>query len=160
MKAKIRELRQKRAALITEARSIVDTADTAKRALSQEEDNRYNAIMSEVDTLARSIEREEQLDALEGQEENRGGSGNTEIRPDPALNGTRSAVAASPEYRSAYNAFLSGGLRTIGANEHRALMAGNDSLGGFLLAPPQMVTGMLQAVDNLVYMRQLQRPIL
>lgn len=63
----VRELKQKRAQLIAQARSIVDEADKAQRAMIQEEENRYNTLMDEAARLKGDIDRRERLEQLESE---------------------------------------------------------------------------------------------
>lgn len=154
----INELRQKRAALIAQARSLVDAADRESRGMNQEEENQYNALMADVNRLGRDIERREQLEAME---ERGSQAANEAIRPGPERGGQAvveyrgQQFAERPgDYVQAYRSFLRQNWRELTPAEQRALSAGLDTAGGYLMAPLQMVQGILQAVDNLVYMRQ------
>lgn len=69
---------------------------------------------------------------------------------------------ATSEYRSAYERFLvSGSTRGLdardetGKQEYRDLQADSGPDGGYLLAPMQMVAGLLRAVDDAVVIRGL-----
>ncbi len=44
-----RQLRQERAGFITQARAILDTAQTETRELSQEEENQWDTLMTQAD---------------------------------------------------------------------------------------------------------------
>lgn len=175
------ELRQRRANLINQAREILDQADAAGRPLIQEEENRYNALMSDVANLARDIERRERQEALEAETRESAGvqtrsngsvSGNSQEhqpayefrsrgmqgvdwRNDPELQAVINRMG-SPEYQRNFDAYLrSGSRRGLAAAEQRALQADADIYGGYLYAPIQMVDRLLQAMDNEVFMRQL-----
>jgi HK97 family phage major capsid protein len=59
--SKIIELRTQRGRLIEEARGILDNADAEKRALHADEQTRYDALLTESDTLKADIERRERI---------------------------------------------------------------------------------------------------
>lgn len=65
---------------------------------------------------------------------------------------------ASPEYRKAFNlAMRSGDPRSLG--ELRALQADSAPDGGFLIMPQQIVAGILRAVDDYTWARQISTVI-
>jgi len=64
---KIHEMRQARAALIGEARAIVNTAEAANRDLTTEERTAYDGKLSQVEEMKGRIEREERQSALDAQ---------------------------------------------------------------------------------------------
>ena len=80
---KLKEMRQKKAALIKEAREILDKVEKEKekRDLNKEEQERYDEIMTEVDSLTKSIKTEEELRGLEADLKK---SVNEPIKNDPA----------------------------------------------------------------------------
>src|SRR5690606_5296325 len=55
------ELRRKRAALVEQARKILDAAEAEGRSLTAEEQQQWDKIMADVDALGQTIEREERL---------------------------------------------------------------------------------------------------
>ncbi len=61
----INELRRARAALIKQARDLVDKATAEKRDLTDEENTKYESLLAEADKMLRTIEREEKLQDLE-----------------------------------------------------------------------------------------------
>jgi HK97 family phage major capsid protein len=64
MRTKIRELRQKRAKAIADARAILDTAEKEERELTDEEQQQYDKFFGEAEQLRGRIERmERQLEA-------------------------------------------------------------------------------------------------
>lgn len=145
---KSKELRQKRAALIRQARGILELAEAEKRPLSQEEENRWNTMLGDADKLMAEIEREERMATLEsdlGQP-----ASESDLRPVPGTN----QVRASEGYRQAYSSYIQRGLAGLSGQEMRALQADSDTLGGFLQMPLQMVNGLIKAIDNQVWIRQ------
>ncbi len=77
----INELRRARAAIIKQARDLVDKATTEKRDLTDEENTGYECLLAEADKMLRTIEREEQLQGLE---RGLGQPQQEPIRPDPS----------------------------------------------------------------------------
>ncbi|MFN8493835.1 MAG: phage major capsid protein [Caldilineaceae bacterium] len=57
--------RQKRAKLITDARTILDKAEAEQRGLTEAEEAQYNGLLAEADKLLKEIEREERQAQLE-----------------------------------------------------------------------------------------------
>ena len=57
---KTQEMREKRATLVTEARKLLETADTEKRTLSGEEEAQWERINGEIDRLGVEVEADEQ----------------------------------------------------------------------------------------------------
>lgn len=172
------EMRQKRAKFVADARTLLDRAEGEKRELSQEEQNSWNALMSEAQKLKDQIDREERMAAAEADQ---GAPVSASTRPDPEGRGNggeriefrsramRGADEAEPDWRntpewqrllrtgsSAYNRGFRSFLRGQQASaEVRALQADLDTQGGYLMAPIQMVDRLIQAVDDAVFVRRL-----
>lgn len=172
---RILEMRQKRAKLIADARTILDAAEKEKRELTQEEQNGWDGLMSQVTTLGQTIEREERQATLEhdlGQSATRGarpdvgGGGQPDLRFESR--GMQSANEANPEWRDneewrrvmqtttpeygrGFRTFLRSGRVPEAL---RALQADSDVAGGYLLAPMQFVDQLIKAIDDLVFIRQ------
>lgn len=150
---KVLEMRQARAKLVTDARSLLDRAEAEKRDLTGEEQAQWDTMMGEVNSLQTKIEREERQATLErelGEPAQRG------TRPGP--NGQSAAAPtegrASEEYRRAFSSFLRLGMRDMPGAEYRALQANTDTAGGFLVTPMQFVNELLKNVDDMVLIRQ------
>jgi len=148
----IRELRQKRAGLIAQARQILDQADEENRELTQEEQNQWDAIMDDVTRMTADIERRERQEAMERELEQPLEEGH---RPEPPPEGREAATGReSEEYRQAFASYLRHGVVGLSSVEVRALQADSDTLGGYLVTPMQFVQDLIKAVDNAVYIRQ------
>src|SRR5574341_5683 len=78
----MREMMARRAALIGEARALVDKAEAEGRNLNDVEETQYRAWMEEIDTLAAKIERSDQLSRMEASLTQRMGG----LRGDPSGN--------------------------------------------------------------------------
>jgi len=124
-----KQLREKRGALIEQMQGMVAAAKAEGRNLSNEENEKFDAISNEVDELrsaAARIERSEELKkelATKAEE-------------------VRDAAPAKVEVRDAFNAYLRKGMNGLSAGEARALaelrgtdtqITTNDGLGGFLV---------------------------
>lgn len=141
------EIKQNRAALVAQARALLDAADKEKRGLNAEEDNQYNAIMTDVDKLAVNIERREKLEA----EERLLGELTREIAKDDSQ---AARTGETPVEVRAMRRFLSAGMNALNGAEKRALQADSDTAGGFVTTPQQFVMRLIKAIDDVVYLRQ------
>ena len=149
----ILEMKQKRAALVKEARKLLDTAETEKRELTGEETQKYEEMMKDVDSWGTKIEREESLRKME------------ETLKEPEVKvptqtekpEERKDPKETEEYRKSFERFLRNGISSLTEKEFRAMQAEDPEGGGYLVAPQQFVSEMLKAVDNTVFMRTLAR---
>lgn len=146
-----RELRDKRAGLLKEARTLVEKAESEKRALIAEEQQRYDALMAEVTELTATVQR---LDLLAEQERALADTG--AHRPEPETRGGDKAFEKQQaEQRAALERFINGdGPSRMSL---RALQSDIGASGGFLTAPVQFVNDLIKGVDNLVFVRQWAR---
>lgn len=142
----ILEMKQKRAGLVNEARTLLDEN---KEGLNTEQRTQYDKIMVDVDKLADQIKMEERQQALE-----------SEIRQvpnnpfKPGADIKEENYRASQEYRDAFNNYLA-----TGKMEFRALQADVDASGGFTFATEQFISTLIKALDNSVIMRQIANVI-
>lgn len=139
----IRSLKQKRTKLGKEAHDVMQEAATAGRGMTSEETEKFDRIMAERDGLDETIERAERLvddtrDTLD------------DLPDDDRGKGGR----ASKEQEQALRAFF-GGQRDLSPVQARALNAGNDPDGGFLVMPEQWTSELLANVDDLTPLRGL-----
>ncbi len=174
-KTKVLEMRQKRAKLIADGRSLLEKAEAEKRDLSSEESNSWDALMNDADKLKSTIDREERQLLVETEL----GDAVTVRTPAAAAGdggrsvefhsrGMRNANQAdpswmeqrewrqimrttSPEYTAGFRPFLRGQQVSP---EARALQADLDTQGGYLMTPMQMVDQLIKAIDDMVFMRQ------
>ena len=174
MANKILELKQKRAQLVSEARQLLDKAQTENRDLTQEEQNAWDAAMADEARLSKQIEREERVSTLEGEMDATSDHG----RPD-ARGGDQAGESANlrfqsrgmrhiadtepdwqqqPEWRRLLTTSRPEYRRAFAANvlrgEQRALQVDLDTAGGFLVTPLQMVDQLIKAIDDMVWIRQ------
>lgn len=155
MNKKLRELRAKRAGLVEQARSILNAAETEKRELTGEEQQKYDTIFADQRTVGEQIQREERQIEMEREiaghagEEQRGNGREQEGRV--SIFGAR----GSDEYRSAFGRMLELGRSNLSTDDLRALSAGAGAAGGFTLAPEDFVTQLIKAMDDMVFIRGL-----
>ena len=143
--SKLNDLREQRQKAIADARRVKDAADNAKREMTAEEVKTFDQHFADADKLEASIKREERV--LEAERET---ASQTEVE-DKARRGT-------PEYKDAQ---IMRGLRAAFAGqahditpEYRALQAGTDSAGGYLVLPEKYISQLIKAVDNETFIRQ------
>ena len=153
---KLKELMEKRAQAVADARALLDRAEKESRDLIDEESRQYDALIEAAGTLKDHIEQERQQRELEREiaaadgdnPENRGnedGTGETRDRATLAYDGFRSWMRSGATGASADPA---------AAQEFRALSAGVDTKGGYLVAPQQFVQELIKELDDMVYIRQ------
>lgn len=166
--SKIIELRQRRAALINEARDLLNEDGSLRDAQDQEQ---FDRLFARADELREQVERLERAEAAAAELAK---PENAAMRPEPedrahggpavewrsrgmqhaageALDSAewrKLMVTATDEYRQGFDAWLKDG------REFRALQADADIYGGYLVPPVQMTDTIIQAVDNAVFMRQ------
>ncbi|QQM45003.1 phage major capsid protein [Streptomyces liliifuscus] len=140
---KIRELKVKRSKLSAQATAIMQKATDENRAMEGDEETQFDSIMEERDALDSTITKAERL-----LEDDRRGIDDI---PDDGRPGNRNVEAQM----TAWNAYLRDGRPGLNAEHARALNAGNDPEGGFLVAPEQFVQELLQNVDDMTPIRGL-----
>lgn len=154
MSKKLKELRTQRGALVAQSRGLLDKAESEKRSLNADEQAEYDKLWAAQEDLGRQIKTEERQADLE-RELAAGGGFDPEQRggrqgSDPAP----TSVRGTGEYRSAFQAYLAGGLRGLGEAQLRALNADSSPNGGFLVASEQFADILLKGVDDEVFIRQ------
>jgi HK97 family phage major capsid protein len=157
----LKELREKRAKLIKDARAILDKADGEKRAITTEEQTEYDRLFAEADGLRSRIEREErQREAERELEESLGGDADEE-RSAGRRNGSGTGEdrgrrnAENDVLMNAFRCVLRGEVPTEGLAELRALSAGVNTEGGYIVVPEVFITSLIQNMDDEVIIRQL-----
>lgn len=155
---KLRELRQKLAALVTEERAQLDRLKKEERSFDATETEAYEKRAKDIGDLDEEIkklelveqrdadnrERDERLSKLIGTGERKGGTDD----------GTTDAAAVEMK---AIRTFLRGGMRALDGAEFRALSVGSDVEGGYLKTPMQVVREILKNVDDQTVIRQISR---
>ncbi len=151
---KLRELMEKRAKVIADARTILDRAQGEQRDLFEEQSQAYDGLIAEAGKLADTIKREEQqrelersvaaVDADESQRQGEGDGRETRDQAALAFDGFRAWLRNGPgAERNDPDAFA----------QFRSLSAGVDTEGGYLVAPELFVNQLIKEMDDLVYFR-------
>lgn len=154
MSQNLKMWQDERGKLVAEARSIVDKADLEKRGLTAEESGKCDELIAKQEELRSRIDREMKLVEAER------GAAEQAYRKDEGKESKVEARSthASEEYRSAFYKMISSGqsgMSGLNSEEVRALQSDVSTTGGFLVAPQQMVTGLIQALDDQVFIRNL-----
>ncbi len=155
--SKLNDLLGKRAKLVDDARAIYDVADKEERELSAEEVTKYEAIMADVDAMKEGVDKEKadeqrrkNLDAVQAGLE----APLDEVPP----NEPEERETEGVEVRKALASYFTRGPMTP-ADDMRALAMDPDTAGGFTVLPEMFVNDLIQAVDDLVFIRQLANVI-
>lgn len=131
------EMMRKRAALVAEARGLLDVAENEKRDMSAEEREQYDKILGDARALGEKITREQEL-----KEEER-----------KFAEADRPEGPVAPMEERKLKAFRNW-LVTGNAAEYRGLVNDTDASGGFLHAAEQFITRLIKGLDNRVFVRQ------
>lgn len=124
-----KQMREKRGALVEQMQGMVAAAKAEGRNLSNEENEKFDAISNEVDELRAAAARIERAEELKKEMATKAEE-------------VREAAPAKVEARDAFNAYLRKGMNGLNANEVRAMeelrgtstqVTTNDGLGGFLV---------------------------
>jgi HK97 family phage major capsid protein len=173
-----RELKEERMGLVNENRQLIDKAEGEKRAFTAEEQTEYDRRSAKIEELNRRAERMEDQARLEESGEQRqrepqrpatepGQQGESRIyRPESRIGGVRRtyALAGTEEQEKRDLVDLGRYLRTgrrsaaqAAEAERRAMQADSDTEGGFITTPQRFVADLIQAVDDLLFIRQFAR---
>jgi HK97 family phage major capsid protein len=176
MSDRLKELREKRARIVTSMREITDKATAEKRDMNAEEVKKHGDLFTEQETVAGNITAEERTLELAREQAQRDADASRHQRrdvPDPDAEkrtldllakvgiSMPKAWSAAQDNRAmvAFRSWLASGTRMPdlsgdGGKELRALQAGDEVTGGNTVAPLQFVAQLIQGVDNLVFIRQ------
>ncbi|MEU0531986.1 phage major capsid protein [Amycolatopsis tolypomycina] len=157
----IKEKQQERAGLAKKARTLLDLAEEGGRALSAEETQQFDRLMSQCDDIDAVIEREIKLREQErriaastapGSDDGTGTSGGGN-GGGPGDRGKEQTPAQ--RQMAAFRAYLLNGRQALVGEHERALNMGSDPEGGYLVAPQEWVAQLIKFVDDAVQLRGL-----
>jgi HK97 family phage major capsid protein len=173
----VKELLEKRAKAIADARAIYNKAEQEKREPTAEERQQFDALMKQAaefkekaDNMLADETRRTNLEAAEqelGQTQGRQTGTQTASGGEPRVIQLRNSVCgdarsvtivganASQQYMNIFRNYLLQGDRAIGVQN--ALQKDSDVGGGYLSAPLQFMAELIKAIDNLTFMRQICR---
>ena len=152
MALEIKELRERRAKLIADAREAFEaaTAEGAADGAVKEAEARFDKSMAESEVLKAKADRLEKLEAEERQldEVRHVDAGREPVKP-----GTPAAEAEKRAMQGFATYLRTGQVYGAGADEFRALQAASNTEGGYLKPPPAFVASLIQDLDNQVFVR-------
>lgn len=143
---RIDELMQRRAALVTEQRSLLDAAESEDRALNQDESQKYERMEGDLDGI------ESRIRALKDSRERQRSLAEAEVRDSAVLNpygsnGDPNANTEERAYAAALDTYLRKGERGLSGDESRALVKGTDSAGGYF-APDSFRNTLVESLEQ------------
>jgi len=151
MLEEILKLKRDAKKLIVDCRSMLDKANKEKRNLSNEEQSTYDKMFKDAMDMKANAQRMEMLLNAEKQLKDFDKPEERKVKPNGVGEEKRlMAFTESKEYRNAFIKYL----RTGNDKELRALQVDLPSKGGYFV-PQKMVDGIIEGLDNAVYMRQL-----
>ncbi len=146
----IKELREQRAKLIEDARAIIDLAAKENRARSDEETAKFDEMFAESERINDLIRDEERTIELARAEAELADEHAREKRAgQPAPESTEGRVMTS------FRSWISGGQPGEHGDELRALSAGINTQGGFIVVPEEFVRMLIKKMDDLLFIRAL-----
>ena len=147
-----KELRQKRAQLIKDARSFLDGIEKDGRKANAEDNNKFNAMMADADSIQKDYENEERLAQVE---KDLNQSASQVQKPSPQGDEERSVrFNGTPEYRSAFEKLIRRSKNFLNVEEFRALNIGTDTEGGYAI-PTTTLAKIIVGLKNNNIMRGL-----
>lgn len=147
----ITELKNKRAGLVVQMRSVLDAAAKAGRNLTADETTKYEQMETDVDVIGKDITRAENLAKYENE---LGSQRDTSYRPgiqnptDGARKGRYNFGTNTPDYKNAFDDYF------VNKRFSNILQTGIDADGGFL-CPEEYERGIIKLQYNLDPMRRL-----
>lgn len=148
----LKALKVKRRELIEQARSVLNLAQAEKRSITEDERAKYDAIDKDIDALTDEIEREEKLrDQERSLAESTAHTAEVDNASSESTNEQRAAILVA----AARSFIATGKVEADHYNEWRALQAGSDTEGGFLVMPEMFVNQLIKFVDDIVTVRGL-----
>jgi HK97 family phage major capsid protein len=145
---KTQEMIEKRAALISDARSIIDAADAEGRELNTEQREKVDLMLNDSDLMQSDIEQRHRLDShnekLAKVEDRK-----TALAIDNSDNEDRETnPIRKEEYRNAFMTYLRGGKGALSHAEYRDLTEGTNTTGGYIA--PMFAQGQANMQDMII----------
>ena len=138
-----KEMREQRCKLVADARKIMDSAET----LDAEQRSAVDAILNDSDTLKADIDRVEAIESEERRLKESAGKVAELSLAEPTVE-ERATGINSKEYRDAFWNYLRHGKSAMSNAEHRVMVEGTGTAGGF--AAPMFDDGQAQLQDMII----------
>ncbi len=153
---KINELKRQRKKLVDDMRALLDRAEGENRDLTAEEQEQYDRMESDLQSLTNRIERLERQWQAENTLESRAGEPTVLPEPGAEPDGRedRTNPRATNEYRNAFLRYLRSSHSGLFPDEVRVLQVGTDPEGGYLV-PDQYQRQLVEALTERNIMRRL-----
>ncbi len=156
MSDRLKGLREKRGKVVADMRKLVDAAEAEKRAMTDEDLAGHDKLFAESERLRKEITAEERQTELD--REAATGAAADDARRRAA--GTGEAGTEGERRMASFRSWLGGSAMSAeSCRELRALQAGVDTEGGFILTPELFVQQLLKNVDDLLFVRQVANVI-
>lgn len=153
MADKIKELLEKRANIWEQAKALVDRAEAENRDFTAEEQQQYDKMFDEMDSLAKRAKR---LEEQEREERELDKPVNRVFKAPLGAEGAKEDREA--KVMDAFRSYIVNGVVTP---ELRALQvddgSGGGTLGGYLVPPQQFIAELIKGLDNAVFVRRISR---
>ncbi len=147
------ELRQERANIWEQAKALIEKAEEENRDLTAEEQEQYDRMMQDMESLRKRYERLEEQERLEAEMRQ---SINEPHKPNPQNPNEPEKRDSNPlaakEYREAFWQQFRYGKNILGAEEMRSLNVGSDSAGGYMV-PDEFERQLIQGLEEENIMR-------
>ena len=150
MADKIKELLEKRANIWEQAKALVDRAEAENRDFTAEEQQQYDKMFDEMDSLAKRAKR---LEEQEREERELDKPVNRAFKAPLGAEGAKEDREA--KVMDAFRSYITTG---VVMPELRDLqVAGDGTQGGYLVPPQQFIAELIKALDNAVFVRRISR---
>jgi HK97 family phage major capsid protein len=164
------QLREQRAGLVAQARTLMDTANAREGGPTAEDTAEFDRILGAADKIKATYEGMERLEtaerSLEATGERRGGDlpSNAEHASDGRKPSTPREYLKSPQYRSIFSEWVreGGNVREYVGRvpaEFRDTILGTDTKGGYLALPIQLADEVIKQCYDLCFIRELAKVI-
>ena len=152
--SKLNEKLQKRAALVTNMRKVLNLADSEKRNLTADETTKYEAYEADILNLDKEIRREQDLEKLEGQINF---VPDSQFKPNPNGDAPVNKLATKEYSNAFFNGYMRKGINGMSPDYTNALEVGTNSEGGYLV-PQEWAQSLITALPELVVRKSSSPP--
>lgn len=143
---KLKELFQRKGAIVSKMRALLDTAQAAKRDFTADESTSYAAMETDLAAVEISIKREQSVASAEASV---AGFRDGNYRPGVEATAASGVGRASAEYlKSFINGYVRRGLNGMTPEHTNALQEGTNSEGGYIV-PQEFESAIFAAMVNL-----------